>query len=306
MTDQDLARFNCPTCRASYKWKAEAIGKKVQCKCGAMLRVPAKAGAFAEPADRPTAAVQAAKPVAKPPKPASRPVATTGPVQPADETYDVDLPAPSETRAPLAGPAGRAAAPASGVFALDRFVVRRKFFKLFGAAFHIYGPDGKLAFYSKQKAFKLKEDIRLYQDESMQRELLLIQARQVVDWSASYDVIDPASGRKVGAMRRKGLKSIIKDEWVILDTQDRQIGLVKEDNALLALVRRFVDYVSLLIPQKYHAEVGGTMVATFKQNFNPFVQKIMIDFSIDDQGLLDRRLGIAAAVLLVAIEGRQS
>ena len=33
--------------------------------------------------------------------------------------------------------------------------------KIFGAAFHIYDPHGALVGYCKQKAFKLKEDIRM-------------------------------------------------------------------------------------------------------------------------------------------------
>jgi hypothetical protein len=47
-------------------------------------------------------------------------------------------------------------------------------------------------------------------------------------------------------------------------------------------------------------------VLTFQQNFNPFLAKIDLDFSSDVNGLLDRRLGIAAAILLCAIEGKQS
>ena len=58
--------------------------------------------------------------------------------------------------------------------------------------------------------------------------------------------------------------------------------------------------------QKYHGVVQGEQVCIFKQNFNPFVMKINLDFSMDAKGLLDRRLGIAGAILLCAIEGRQS
>ena len=185
-------------------------------------------------------------------------------------------------------------------FKHDTYLVSKKVFKVFGGAFHIYDPLGIVAFYSKQKAFKLKEDIRVFTGEDMAEEVLHIQARQIVDFSAAYDVMDSAAGEKVGALRRRGLKSIIKDEWIILDPADNELGRIKEDS--LALLRRFL---SNLIPQKFHAEVGGITVATFKQNFNPFVLKIRLDFSMDTQGLLDRRLGIAAAVLLCAIEGRQ-
>jgi uncharacterized protein YxjI len=188
-------------------------------------------------------------------------------------------------------------------FTFESYLIRRKIFKLFGAAFHIYDPNGKVAFYSKQKAFKLKEDIRLYTGEDMQEEILIIQARQIIDFSAAYDVIDPASNEKVGTLKRKGIKSILKDEWIIINAEDKEIGFIKEDSMALALVRRFL---TNLIPQTYYGEVNGTQVCLFRQNFNPFVMKIKLDFSMDKQGLLDRRLAIAGAVLLCAIEGRQN
>jgi phage FluMu protein Com len=196
----------------------------------------------------------------------------------------------------------KAATRVDGPFRHQNYLVRKKIFKIFGAAFHIYDPDGNVAFYSKQKAFKLKEDIRLYTGEDMQKEVLSIQARNIIDFSAAYDVYDSTAGIKVGALKRKGLKSLIQDEWIIMDTNNQEIGLIKEDSTVLALVRRFL---CNLIPQKYHGQVAGRQVCIFKQNFNPFVMKIHLDYSMDTQGLLDRRLGIAAAVLLCAIEGRQ-
>jgi hypothetical protein len=60
-----------------------------------------------------------------------------------------------------------------------------------------------------------------------------------------------------------------------------------------------------LIPQNYQGEVGGTPVCTFYQNVNQFMNKITIDFSQDTAGLLDRRLGLAAALLLAAVEGKE-
>jgi hypothetical protein len=190
-------------------------------------------------------------------------------------------------------------------FLHTHYIVRRKVFKLFGAAFHVYGPNDKLVLYSKMKAFKLKEDIRLYTDEDMKTEVLSIQARSVIDWGASYDVVDTTTGQKVGALRRKGWKSIIKDEWIILDPNDQEIGLIMEDSQLLALIRRFIELATLLLPQKFHAEMSGQTVAIFSQNMNPFVRKLACDFSPDSNGLLDRRLGLAAAILLGAIEGKQ-
>ncbi len=185
----------------------------------------------------------------------------------------------------------------------DVYVIRRKVFKLFGGAFHVYDPAGQPALYSELKAFKLREDIRVYTGEDKGTEVLVIKARQIIDFGATYDVHDSAAREPVGALRRKGMKSMLKDEWVILDSAGQEIGLIREDSWLLALIRRLI---TPLIPQKYSGEIRGTRVCTFRQNFNPFVMKITLDFSIDTHRLLDRRLGIAAAILLNAIERRQN
>jgi len=190
-------------------------------------------------------------------------------------------------------------------FNQSRFVVRSKVFKLFGGAFHIYDDAGNLVMYSKQKAFKLKEDIRLYRDESMGTELLSIAARSVIDFSAAYDVIDATTRQKVGTLRRKGFSSMLRDAWEILDAHEHPVGTIREDSMFAALARRFIDAAAFFFPQKFHVEVGGATVCTFQQNFNPFVRKLAVDFTPDVGQRLDRRLGLAAAVLLLAIEGKQ-
>lgn len=191
----------------------------------------------------------------------------------------------------------------SDIYMHSQYLVRKKVLTMVGHVFHIYDPNNQVIMYAKQKAFKLKEDIRLFTGEDMQTELLNIKARKVLDISATYDVVDSAANVKVGALRRKGLKSILRDEWIIMDANDIDIGSIKEDSTALALVRRFL---TNLIPQKFHCEIGGMNVCDFKQNFNPFVVKVNVDFSKNTSGILDKRLGLAAAVLLCAIEGKQN
>jgi uncharacterized protein YxjI len=189
-------------------------------------------------------------------------------------------------------------------FQHNNYQVRRKVFKLFGGAFHVYDPTGQVVLFANMKAFKLKEDIRLYDGEDMQTELLLITARRVLDISSEYDVTDSQTGQKLGVLKRKGLKSIVRDEWILMDPMDQTIGSIREDSTAMALIRRFVPFANL-IPQQYNGEIRGVPVCTFKQNVNPFVMKIAVDFSPDANRLLDRRLGLSAAILLCAIEGKQ-
>jgi len=190
----------------------------------------------------------------------------------------------------------------SGRFQHSSYLLRRKVFSFLGASFHVFDPLGSVVFFSRQKAFKLREDIRIYADETMSGEVLSIQARQIMDFSAAYDVFDPVLNVKVGVLRRKGFSSILRDAWHVLDAEDREIGQIQEDNMALALIRRFL---SDLIPQRFSLKIGDAVVAEYRQRFNPFIFKLEMDFSADTGGLLDRRLGLAAGILLAAVEGRQ-
>src|SRR5258708_7035345 len=143
------------------------------------------------------------------------------------------------------------------------YTIRRKVFSLLASKFHIYDPNDKLVGYSEQKAFKLKEDIRIYSDESKTDERVTIKARQIMDFGAAYDVVDSQAQEKVGALKRKGLASIVRDSWVVMGPNDEEIGHILEDSMLKALVRRFVP-LGQWIPQKYHLrDEAGTELADF-------------------------------------------
>lgn len=171
-------------------------------------------------------------------------------------------------------------------------MLRKKIFSFLGQKFHIYDPSGQLVFFVKQKAFKLKEDIRVCTGEDMTHEVLRIAARGVFDFGMTYDLFDSATNEKVGALRRKGLKSMLRDEWHILDNSDQQIGTIIEDSMALAMVRRFL---SNLVPQSFTVDIHRQTVMELRQHFNPFVAKIDIDMSHDQQGMLDRRLGVGVS-----------
>jgi uncharacterized protein YxjI len=189
-----------------------------------------------------------------------------------------------------------------GRFYHTHYLLRRKILNFLGTGFHVFDPAGAVVFFSKQKAFKLREDIRVYADDTMTEEVLVIRARQIMDFSAAYDVSDPLSNMRIGVLRRKGFSSFLRDSWQIMDADDRVIGQIQEDNMGLAILRRWLFNI---IPQHFTLIVGETLVADYRQRFNPFIYKMEMDFSKDTRGLLDQRLGIAAGILLAAIEGRQ-
>jgi uncharacterized protein YxjI len=189
------------------------------------------------------------------------------------------------------------------IFQFPTYLIRRQAIALTGK-FRFYDPAGRLVMFSEQKMFKLREDIRVYADENKSQEVLSVKARQIMDFSAAYDVVDTAMNQKVGALRRRGLQSILRDEWEVLDANDNVIGKLFEDSVGLALLRRLL--LGSLLPQNYDIAFGETRVADLKQNFNLFRYELNLDFSMDTTQRLDRRLGIAAGLLLAVVEGKQS
>lgn len=198
------------------------------------------------------------------------------------------------------------ASPASALavdrFGHPRYLIRRQVFRLFGEGFHVYDPLGHAVLFCRLKPFRLREDIRAWTDETERTEVLAIRARNVLDVAGVFDVLDPATGERLGALRRAALRSMIRDEWAILDRDDREIGRLQEDSLALALVRRLL---TNLVPQTFHARLGPATVCEYRQRFNPFVRKLEVDFAPDPGRTFDRRLGLAAGLLLTAIEGRQ-
>jgi hypothetical protein len=187
-------------------------------------------------------------------------------------------------------------------FQFDHYYLRRQVLSLTGKI-RLYTPEGDLVLYCQQKMFRLKEDIRAYSDESLTQELLFIQARTIIDFSAAYDVFDSGYGTKVGVLRRKGWRSVMRDEWEVLNAEDQPLGVLWEDNASRALMRRL--FAGRLLPQDYDLLIGDQRVADLRQRFNLLRYEMDLDFGMDTNHLLDRRLGIAAALLLAIIEGRQ-
>ncbi len=119
----------------------------------------------------------------------------------------------------------------------------------------------------------------------------------MIDFGATYDIVDMTTGENLGAARRKGLKSIFKDTWKILDADGNEYAELVEDS--IAILRRFVPF----IPAQYHFTIQGQHDITMNQRFNPIIKKT--DVMIPQGHPLDRRVVAAVALLNSAIEGRQ-
>ncbi len=179
----------------------------------------------------------------------------------------------------------------------SKYVAKKALFSFLGAVFRIYSTSGELQFYVKQKAFRLKEEINVFKDSSQKDKRIIIKAGTIGDFSGSYDIIDAVTGEIVGGGQRQGLKSLFKDEWLILDKDGGSGGKVVETGGIMIFIRKFFK----MIPQKYEVTWMGDKVGSIKQRWNPFQLAYDCDFSGGNG--FDPRLGVGMVVLLLAIEG---
>lgn len=104
-------------------------------------------------------------------------------------------------------------------------------FKLLAVAKQIYVSDAsdKIILYVKQKAFKLKEDITVFADESQSQPLYKIGADRIIDFSASYNFTDQKTGKNLGSIKRKGMRSLWKAHYEIY-AGDKVVMSISEEN----------------------------------------------------------------------------
>ena len=197
--------------------------------------------------------------------------------------------------------------------------LRRKFWKFFGAEIRIIEPvSDSVVGFIKMKAWKLREDVRLYTDSSMTQEVLAIHARQIIDFGATYDVTDSLTGQALFSLRRKGLRSaFLRDKWEILDPAGTVVGMILETSGVLALLRRWVGLINdllglifVFVPETYevtYATDGNqpAVIARLIHRKNPFVVKMGVDMSMSS-GPLDASISIASAAMLSIMDASKN
>ena len=193
----------------------------------------------------------------------------------------------------------------------DRFVVKqliRPTVNLYEVHTRTPGTDalGDLVAFVRQKRIALREDLRAFTDDSEQEELFRIKARSVVDIGGRYNVTAP-DGAALGALVKLFRQSLLRSTWRVVDASDGELFLASERSLGVAIGRRVADLVPYgdLLPIPYHfvfrsgeREIGGlTRKIALRDQYE-------LDLSGDPERTIDRRLAIALAIALDALQGR--
>jgi uncharacterized protein YxjI len=166
--------------------------------------------------------------------------------------------------------------------------------------------NGPVAFV-RQKKLSLKEDIRFYADESESQELFRIKARALLEIGGRYDVTTP-DGVPIGVLEKVFGKSLLRSTWRVLGADEQEVALVQERSLAAAVVRRAIDFVPdvgglIPIPYNFDFLVDGRTAGRMDRKFK-LRDSYVLDLTGDTERRIDRRLAVALAIGLDALQNR--
>lgn len=212
------------------------------------------------------------------------------------------------------------AAGANGRFDRDRFFIQQRF-RMMINQYEVSGlgederSPGEPVCFVEQKRMALKEDLRVFTDDTKSVEVFRFKARQVWDPRAVYNVTDP-QGSPIGGLQKVFGKSLLRSTWRLLDPAGAVVGWAQERSFGVALFRRLVGFIPYLgdfadwLPIRYHfdyylgpdggdgAHIGGL------ERLVSFRDRYVLDLAGDEQRAIDRRLAVALAVGMDALQAR--
>jgi uncharacterized protein YxjI len=177
-----------------------------------------------------------------------------------------------------------------------QYIIKRKFWSFFERIFRVWTPDGQLIMYIKHPLLKLREEFTVFADEAQTKPLLFMKSRQVIAINFSYDVVDAQTGEALGTVQKKGLRSIIRDKFIILDPRGTEIGYAEEQGA--SLLRRFFP----ILTSKHAIFVDGQRAADIRQVFRFFNKEFTVTLQ---PSRLEPRFVLAVALLALIAEARR-
>ena len=121
-------------------------------------------------------------------------------------------------------------------------------FKLIALAPQIYVQEagGKTVCYVKQKLLRLREKVEVFTDDTQGELLATIEADRIIDWSARY-VFKTASGREIGSMGRRGMRSLWSAHYeVSLPGGTQPNFTIREENPFAKIGDSLLSEVPLL------------------------------------------------------------
>ncbi len=187
------------------------------------------------------------------------------------------------------------------IWTSPQYKIRKKIFAL-ANQYWIEDGRGTVLGYTKQKMLRLREDIRIYADEAMTRELFWVHQEQILDAWGTFAVVDTAANVCVGKIRRNIMSNFLADEYFLMDPYGQTIGRVYEESGR-GFMRKYIP-MGGLVPERVKVELYGQQVTEIRQQFKVVGDEWDVDCSrLPPQ--FDRRVLLAGIILMGMVERKR-
>ena len=167
------------------------------------------------------------------------------------------------------------------------------------------GSAGATLAFAQQKRLAFKEQVTFYTGEDRRTPVFSFRARQLMDVSATYDVLD-ARGTPIGEFRKDFARSLLRSTWHLKSAGVTAVG--QERDATVAVLRRAWEALPVLgelpSPFLFHFDFTDTttgVVVMTSERRRALRDRYLVTVP---GGVLDGRVAAAMAVALDALQSR--
>ena len=176
-----------------------------------------------------------------------------------------------------------------------------------GTRIRVTDATGRQVAYARKKKFKLKENVRVYEDEGQSRLLFRMKADRMIDFSARYAISGP-DGHPIGAVGRQGMKSLWSSSYVLADASSEQAGSIHEEDAWVKVLDGLMESVpfgdalgGMFFNPAYLVNLRGRDALRIKKQRSILESSFRIEklaeFSTDEEDLM-----LAGIIMMVLLE----
>jgi hypothetical protein len=160
------------------------------------------------------------------------------------------------------------------------------------------------AFMVVSMSVRPRRHVVVYRDDS-RREILLrvLQDQRVAVLVRTYTVT-LGDGTTLARLGKSYVHNIVRKRWTIADADDRLLALAVEESIVLSILRRVLGSLFGLLRTNFvFVRPDGEVLGEFNRKFT-VLDRYVLDLTGDEERALDRRIAVAAAIMLDTGERR--
>lgn len=177
--------------------------------------------------------------------------------------------------------------------------------------FRMLDANERVIGYVRSKLFKFKEDIQVFSDESKTELLYTIKANKWIDWSAAYN-FKKADGSELGKVARKGMRSLWKAEYDLIDQNEQPQYKIQEANGMIKVFDAILGELPIIgiftgyffNPSYNVTDSSGRVVIKLKKDASFFGRKFSVE-KLEDIDQDDQERILLGLMMMILLERRR-